>query len=67
MEIDKENVVQAVVIMDTFNSHFSPIVNNKPMVSTSSFLFYFIIFLIMSNIMIFSIIEFTAGSWSASD
>ncbi|CAB3228314.1 unnamed protein product [Arctia plantaginis] len=31
MEIDKENVVQAVVIMDTFNSHFNPIINNKPM------------------------------------
>lgn len=32
MEIDKENVVQAVVIMDTFNSNFSPISNYKPMV-----------------------------------
>lgn len=31
MEIDKENVVQAVVIMDTFNNHFSPICNNKPL------------------------------------
>lgn len=31
MEIDKENVVQAVVIMDTFNNHFSPICDNKPM------------------------------------
>ncbi|KAJ8727005.1 hypothetical protein PYW08_015402 [Mythimna loreyi] len=31
MEIDKDNVVQAVVIMDTFNSHFSPICDNKPM------------------------------------
>ncbi|KAL0839585.1 hypothetical protein ABMA28_016275 [Loxostege sticticalis] len=31
MEIDKENVVQAVVIMDTFNSNFSPISNYKPM------------------------------------
>ncbi|XP_075972904.1 translation initiation factor eIF2B subunit epsilon-like [Anticarsia gemmatalis] len=31
MDIDKENVVQAVVIMDTFNSHFNPISNNKPM------------------------------------
>lgn len=33
MDIDKENVVQAVVIMDTFNNHFSPICDNKPMVS----------------------------------
>ncbi|KAM3967996.1 eukaryotic translation initiation factor 2B subunit epsilon [Aphomia sociella] len=31
MEIDKENVVQAVVIMDMFNNNFNPICNNKPM------------------------------------
>ncbi|XP_047023506.1 translation initiation factor eIF-2B subunit epsilon [Helicoverpa zea] len=31
MEIDKENIVQAVVIMDTFNKHFNPICDNKPM------------------------------------
>ncbi|XP_026747180.1 translation initiation factor eIF-2B subunit epsilon [Trichoplusia ni] len=31
MEIDKENVVQAVVIMDTFNDHFNPISKSKPM------------------------------------
>ncbi|XP_026326521.1 translation initiation factor eIF-2B subunit epsilon isoform X2 [Hyposmocoma kahamanoa] len=31
MEINKENVVQAVVIMDTFNSNFSPINKTKPM------------------------------------
>ncbi|CAG9791992.1 unnamed protein product [Diatraea saccharalis] len=30
MEIDKENVVQAVVIMDTFNNNFSPITTNSP-------------------------------------
>lgn len=34
MEIDKENVVQAVVVMDTFNGNFAPIVNDKPMEST---------------------------------
>lgn len=33
MEIDKENVVQAVVVMDTFNDHFNPISKSKPMVS----------------------------------
>lgn len=33
MEINKENVVQAVVIMDTFNNNFSPINKTKPMVS----------------------------------
>lgn len=33
MEINKENVVQAVVIMDTFNSNFSPINKTKPMVN----------------------------------
>lgn len=32
MEMDKENIVQAVVIMDTFNSNFSPLTDNKPMV-----------------------------------
>ncbi|XP_063823396.1 translation initiation factor eIF2B subunit epsilon [Ostrinia nubilalis] len=31
MEIDKENVVQAVVVMDTFNNNFHPISNYKPM------------------------------------
>lgn len=31
MDIKKENVVQAVVIMDTFNNSFHPICNNKPM------------------------------------
>ncbi|XP_059060000.1 translation initiation factor eIF-2B subunit epsilon [Achroia grisella] len=31
MEIDNENIVQAVVIMDTFNNNFVPICNNKPM------------------------------------
>ncbi|KAJ0179353.1 hypothetical protein K1T71_005065 [Dendrolimus kikuchii] len=31
MDINKENVVQAVVIMDTFNNNFHPISNNKPM------------------------------------
>ncbi|XP_004927856.1 translation initiation factor eIF-2B subunit epsilon isoform X1 [Bombyx mori] len=31
MEMDKENIVQAVVIMDTFNSNFSPLTDNKPM------------------------------------
>ncbi|XP_013185586.2 translation initiation factor eIF-2B subunit epsilon [Amyelois transitella] len=31
MDIDKENVVQAVVIMDTFNSNFDPICKAKPM------------------------------------
>lgn len=33
MDINKENVVQAVVIMDTFNNNFSPINKTKPMVS----------------------------------
>ncbi|CAH2243540.1 translation initiation factor eIF-2B subunit epsilon [Pararge aegeria] len=31
MENDKENVVQAVVIMDVFNNNFAPISNTKPM------------------------------------
>ncbi|XP_049865446.1 translation initiation factor eIF-2B subunit epsilon [Pectinophora gossypiella] len=31
MELDKENVVQAVVIMDTFNNNFTPISKSKPM------------------------------------
>ncbi|XP_034825426.1 translation initiation factor eIF2B subunit epsilon [Maniola hyperantus] len=31
MESDKENVVQAVVLMDVFNNNFLPICNNKPM------------------------------------
>ncbi|XP_053599971.1 translation initiation factor eIF2B subunit epsilon [Plodia interpunctella] len=30
MDIDKENVVQAVVIMETFNNNFDPICKNKP-------------------------------------
>lgn len=37
MEIDKENVVQAVIVMDTFNNNFVPIVNNKPMVRITQF------------------------------
>lgn len=41
MEIDKENVFQAVVIMDTFNNHFNPISDNKPMVSSIK---HFVIF-----------------------
>lgn len=28
MEIDKENVVQAVVLMDTFNKNFNPVTKN---------------------------------------
>lgn len=43
MEIDKENVVQAVVIMDIFKSNFTPINNNKPMASTI-FMDIFLIF-----------------------
>lgn len=35
MDLNKENVVQAVVIMDTFNSNFSPINKTKPMVSVT--------------------------------
>lgn len=31
MEIDKENVVQAVILMDTYNKNFVPICNSKPM------------------------------------
>ncbi|VVC89134.1 unnamed protein product [Leptidea sinapis] len=31
MEADKENIVQAVVIMDLFNSNFTPICNDRPM------------------------------------
>ncbi|KAI5636697.1 eIF4-gamma/eIF5/eIF2-epsilon domain-containing protein [Phthorimaea operculella] len=31
MELEKENVVQAVVVMDTFNDNFSPINKTKPM------------------------------------
>ncbi|XP_026491193.1 translation initiation factor eIF2B subunit epsilon [Vanessa tameamea] len=31
MENDKDNVIQAVVIMDLFNSNFSPICNQNPM------------------------------------
>ncbi|XP_026765350.2 translation initiation factor eIF-2B subunit epsilon [Galleria mellonella] len=31
MEINNENIVQAVVIMDIFNNNFDPICNNKPM------------------------------------
>lgn len=33
MDIDKENVVQAVVVMDTFNKNFDPITQTKPVVS----------------------------------
>ncbi|CAH0721698.1 unnamed protein product, partial [Brenthis ino] len=31
MENEKENVIQAVVIMDLFNNNFNPITNKKPM------------------------------------
>ncbi|XP_030032331.2 translation initiation factor eIF-2B subunit epsilon [Manduca sexta] len=31
MEIDNENVIQAVIIMDTFNNNFNPICNDKAM------------------------------------
>ncbi|CAH0397468.1 unnamed protein product [Chilo suppressalis] len=30
MDVDKENLIQAVVIMDTFNNNFSPLNNIKP-------------------------------------
>lgn len=40
MENDKENVIQAVVIMDLFNNNFEPISNKKPMVGFLTVLYF---------------------------